>query len=223
MPLFLKSQKKPEIKAKKNKKPKASINQVNSSINNTNTSFELSDWYFGNPTAVALGQTEFTRIWGSFPLADNWRRSTRAFTAASKTQFDQPVAEVNQPVADKNVPVANPVQVEFDRIIKELPLTDSAIVQAHRKIETAYFTLGDIYYFDLKEAENAIKSYESLLTRYPETRYRAETLYKLYLIFKDLNPAKAEQFADELKKNSLTLRMLRFLLILIISRSQDWL
>lgn len=196
----LESQKKPEIKTKKKQKARASINQVNSSISNTDVSFKVSDWYFGNPTAVALGQTDFARIWGSLPLADNWRRSSRAFSGVSKTQADQSLTNTAQPVAVENAPIVNPVQVEFDRILQELPLTDSAIAQANGKIETAYFKLGDIYYFDLKETKNAIESYESLLTRYPETEYRAETLYKLYLIFKDSNPVKAEQFASELKQ-----------------------
>jgi tetratricopeptide (TPR) repeat protein len=196
----LESQKKPEVKTNRKKKARASINQANSSINNTNASFELSDWYFGNPAAVALGQSEFARIWGSFPLTDNWRRSSRSSGGLSRSQPNQPVTETVQPVTATNAPVVNPVQVEFDRIFQELPLTDSAIAQANGKIESAYFRLGDIYYFDLKETDNAVTSYESLLTRYPETDYRAETLYKLYLIFKDSNPAKAEQLADELKQ-----------------------
>jgi tetratricopeptide (TPR) repeat protein len=196
----LERQKKPEVKTKKKKKARVNINQTNSSISNTNTSFELSDWYFGNPTAVALGQTEFARIWGSLPLADNWRRSSRASGGILRSQPDQPITETVPSETVANVPVANPVQVEFDRIFQELPLTDSAVARANGKIETAYFALGDIYYFDLKETDNAVKSYESLLTRYPETEYRAETLYKLYLIFKDSNPVKAEQLADELKR-----------------------
>jgi tetratricopeptide (TPR) repeat protein len=196
----LESQKKHEIKTKKKKKARVTVNQANSSISNTDVSFELSDWYFGNPTAVALGQTEFARIWGSFPLTDNWRRASRSSGGLSRSQFNQPATETAQPVAAENTPVANPVQVEFNRIFQELPLTDSAIAQANDKIETAYFALGDIYYFDLKETDNAVKSYESLLTRYPETDYRAETLYKLYLIFKDSNPVKAKQLANELMR-----------------------
>jgi tetratricopeptide (TPR) repeat protein len=196
----LESQKKPEVKTKKKKKASAGINQVSSSISNADPSFQLADWYFGNPTAVAIGQTEFERLWGSFPLTDNWRRSSRASTGISRSQPNQPIAETTQVVVAENVPVVNPVQVEFDRIIKELPLTDSAVAQANGKIETAYFKLGDIYYFDLKETDNAVTSFETLLSRYPETDYRAETLYKLYLIFKDSNPAKAEPFASELKR-----------------------
>jgi outer membrane protein assembly factor BamD (BamD/ComL family) len=82
-----------------------------------------------------------------------------------------------------------------------LPLTDSTVSIANKKIEDAYFNLGNIYYFDLKETDNAIKSYETLLTRYPGTTYRPETLYKLYLILKDTDPIKANQLATDLKKN----------------------
>lgn len=194
----LESQRKPEVKAKKKKKEKLQINQVNSSLNTVDASFQTSDWYFGNPAAIALGQTEFTRIWGAIPLTDNWRRSSRSSGGVARGQAGQETQPTER-VADESKPVADPVQVQFEKILQELPLTDSTVVQAHRKIEAAYFALGDIYYFDLKETANAVKSYDSLLTRYPETAFRAETLYKLYLIFKDSNPAKAETYADELK------------------------
>ncbi len=196
----LESQKKPEVKTKRKKNNRVNINDVSSSVN-TEASFELSDWYFGNPTAMAVGQTEFARIWGSFPLEDNWRRSTRASTGVLRAQVDQTSnGQTVQPTADENIAVKDPVKVEYDKISKELPLTTEAIAASNQKIETAYFNLGDIYYFDLKETDNAVTFYEKLLSRYPDTEYRPEVLYKLYLIFKDSNPAKANQFADELKK-----------------------
>lgn len=195
----LDSQKKPEVKTKK-KKARVNMTDVNSSIENNDASFELSDWYFGNPTAISLGQIEFARVWGTFPLADNWRRSSRATVASIRSQSDQSNTGVTVQPAAEVVAVKDPVQVEFDRIYKELPLTDTAVAVANRKIEDAYFNLGDIYYFDLKEIPNAATSYETLLTRYPKTGHRAETLYKLYLIYKDSNPTKADQFAAELKQ-----------------------
>lgn len=197
----LESQKKPEVKIKK-KKNRVSMNAVNSSINNTNTSdFALSDWYFGNSAAISLGQTEFARTWGTFPLADNWRRSSRTSGTDLRSQTEQSGNGVTvQPTAAVAEVVKDPVQVEFDRIFKELPLTDKAVTEANTKIQNAYFGLGDIYYFDLKETANAAKSYETLLSRYPLTEHRPETLYKLYLIFKDSDPAKAEKFAAELKQ-----------------------
>ena len=195
----LESQKKPEIKTKKQKKNRVAISEVSTTVNNEG-SFDLPDWYFGNPTAVALGQTEFTRVWGSIPLADNWRRSSRAAGAVERSQAAQASNQTVQPAAPEAVVAKDPVKVEFDRILTELPLTDSAVAIANGKIEDAYFNLGNIYYFDLKETDNAIKSYEALLSRYPATEYRAETLYKLYLILKESDPARANQLADELKK-----------------------
>lgn len=196
----IESQKIPEVKTKKKKRARVNISEVSSSIN-TGSSFESADWYFGNPTAMALGQTEFSRIWGAFPLSDNWRRSSRrSYSGAEET--NQPVTTDSSSTVTAKVaaPEKNPAEEAFNRILSELPLTTEAIAASNKKVEEAYFILGDIYYFDLLERSNAITSYETLLKRFPETEHRPETLYKLYLIFKDTDPAKAEGFASELKE-----------------------
>jgi tetratricopeptide (TPR) repeat protein len=92
------------------------------------------------------------------------------------------------------------VQEELDRITKQLPVTEAQIAEANKKIEDAYFGLGNIYLFDLLEKDNAITSYETLLKRYPETEYRPEVLYKLYLILNETDAAKANRYASELKE-----------------------
>jgi tetratricopeptide (TPR) repeat protein len=194
----IKSQQKPEVKTKKKKRARVNISEVSSSFN-SGSSFESADWYFGNPTAMAMGQTEFNRIWGTFPLSDNWRRSSRrSFASADVT--NQPTAiDSSTNATTTATPEKNPAEEAYNRILGELPRTEEAIAASNKKIEEAYFALGDIYYFDLKERDNAIASYETLLKRYPETEHRPETLYKLYLIFKDTDPTKAEGFATELK------------------------
>ncbi len=194
----LESQKKPEIKSKKKKRNRIEIDAVSSSIA-TETSLEVSNWYYGNASAVALGQSEFSRIWGDIPLEDNWRRATRTTTITRVQPLQN--TEQNTPAGEQTTAVAkNPVEEEYNRISKQLPITEKQIEEANKKIEDAYFRLGDIYYFDLKEKENAIASYETLLTRYVETEYRPEVLYKLYLIYKDSDALKANQYASELKE-----------------------
>jgi outer membrane protein assembly factor BamD (BamD/ComL family) len=196
----LESQKKPEGKSKRKKKDRIDIESVNSSLS-TSGSLEASNWYFGNQSAVAIGQVEFTRIWGTRPLEDNWRRAART-TTASRAQSN-PLATQTKPSSGDSEPVAvkkDPVKEEFERIRKELPLTEPQVAEANKKIEDAYFRLGDIYYFDLLEKENAIASYERLLSRFPDTNYRPEALYKLYLIFKDTDSEKANRFATMLKE-----------------------
>lgn len=195
----LESKKKPDTgKKKKKKRERISIESVNSSLS-APTNLEASNWYFGNASAVALGQSEFTRVWGAIPLEDNWRRSTR--TTTSRVQPDRPANPVasTEPQPEETV-VRDPVQEELDRIVKELPVTDQQKTNALRMIEEAYFRLGDIYYFDLQETDNAIASYLKLLSRFPQTNFRPEVLYKLYLIFKDTDTARSEQYATELKE-----------------------
>jgi outer membrane protein assembly factor BamD (BamD/ComL family) len=172
---------------------------VNSTIA-SETSFDVSNWYFGNLSAVALGQSEFVRIWGNMPLEDNWRRSSRT-TAASRARENIPITET-QPVdpVEAVTVVLDPVEVEFQKIEKQLPRTEEQVSEALHKIEGAYFRLGDIYYFDLQEKENAVSSYETLLSRFPETEFRPEALYKLYLIFKSSDAARSERYAAELKE-----------------------
>jgi tetratricopeptide (TPR) repeat protein len=199
----LESQKVPEPKGKKKRKAnRFDINQVSPGIA-TGSSFELSDWYFGNPSALALGQQEFKRVWGGIPLEDNWRRSSRATPitgrqpiiagreSAQTTTGGEAVAEASR----------DPVLDEFNRINPQLPKTNEKVKEALKKIEDAYFALGDIYYFKLLENDNAIASFEKLLSRFPETLYRPEVLYKLYLIFKETDPARADAYVQELKRN----------------------
>jgi len=162
---------------------------------------ETVDWYFGNPGAMALGQTEFKRIWGDIPLEDNWRRSLRSASTALVPKNTDANAPADKPgEAAPKAANSDPVAAEYARIDKQIPRTDEQKKEALKKIEDAYFNLGDIYYFKLLEKDNAVTSYNTLLHRFPETEYEPEILYKLYLIFKDTDPTKADTYASRLKE-----------------------
>src|SRR5690606_24596132 len=64
-----------------------------------------------------------------------------------------------------------------------------------------YFVIGDIYNFDFKEPENAVETYTTLLTRFPESEYTPEVLYKLYLLLKEIDPVRSDQYATRLKQS----------------------
>jgi tetratricopeptide (TPR) repeat protein len=159
-----------------------------------------SDWYFGNPSAVALGQSEFQRIWGTRPLEDNWRRSNKTVVIV-----DQPVAATSTQVQTKGSQPETETKTEVKtdevgELISKLPRTDEQKKAALAKIEEAYFMLGDLYYFQLEEKDNAQKSYTKLLNRFPESDYIPEVLYKLYLILNEKDKVLATQYADQLKE-----------------------
>jgi len=161
---------------------------------------EGADWYFGNPSAMTIGQTEFKRVWGNVALEDNWRRSMRGDAKKNNTAIADSTA--NQTAATKPTASAKPedaVAAEYARIDKEIPRTEEQRAEALKKIEDAYFALGDIYYFKLEEPDNAIDMYNTLLKRFPETEYEPEVLYKLYLMSKD-RPDEAKRYASILQQ-----------------------
>lgn len=175
------------------------VSNNDNSFGNNDNNVSGVDWYFGNPNAMALGQTEFVRVWGNIKLEDNWRRSQRQSTGVTTRPTnpnvnDTPIAEDESPEA-----TVDPVEVEYARISQQIPRTDEAKQEALALIEEAYFHLGDIYYFKLQERENAIETYRTLLTRFPETEYEPEVLYALYLMLKDFDEDTSEHYATLLK------------------------
>ncbi|MCK6617273.1 MAG: tetratricopeptide repeat protein [Cyclobacteriaceae bacterium] len=187
----------PVEKGKSKKRKRTDIVQ-NLPANEGSGNTQTGDWYFGNPSAVGLGQIEFVRIWGKIPLEDNWRRSTRAIPPSERLN---PVVTANVADAEVIKPISkqDPAEEAYQTLLKQLPLTDEQKKESLRKIEEAYFALGNIYYFKLNEKNNAIVSFEKLLERFPQTLHKPEALYQLYLIHKDTDPKRADAFASSLK------------------------
>ena len=174
-------------------------NQNNSFFNNAPSS-ATSDWYFGNSALVATGQSEFQRIWGGVALEDNWRRSNKAAAAPEATLASLRTAE--EPTKNNTAPttVEKPEEKldEVGKLIAQLPTTEKQKEEALAAIEKAYFKLGDLFYFQLDEKQNAAASYEKLLSRFPLSDFRPEALYKLYLIHRDTDSEKAATYAKQL-------------------------
>src|SRR5690606_38314492 len=151
------------------KKRKRRANRISLEANEVNIfgagqeGSETSDWYFGNPSAMALGASEFTRVWGDIKLEDNWRRSMR-LSAIGAPIADAPVNELDSASGQQVAQAApvDPAEAEYLRINQEIPRTEEQRAAALKKIEDAYFRVGDIYYFDLLEKDNAEKTYVKL-------------------------------------------------------------
>ena len=163
---------------------------------------QTADWYFGNISAMSLGQSEFKRVWGNIPLEDNWRRSMRiSGSNESNRSGPEPTGPPENTAAPSEpATVIDPVATEFDRISSQIPRTEEQKTAALKLIEDAYYNLGDIYYFKLLEKENAVVTYNELLDRFPETDYEPEILYKLYLYYKETEDSKSELYATRLKE-----------------------
>lgn len=189
-------------KEEKGKKKKRRESQSASSQSGTffqTQSTATTDWYFGNLSAVSTGQTEFRRIWGNISLEDNWRRSTKAANTSSlaATGTATPAANPGE-VAEEATQAASP-DAAFAALYGQLPRTPEAETAALAKVENAYFKLGDLYYFQLSEKDNALESYTKLLDRFSSSAFKPEVLYKIYLIRKEQgDSANAKVVADQL-------------------------
>ncbi|MEQ8363127.1 MAG: tetratricopeptide repeat protein [Cyclobacteriaceae bacterium] len=190
------SRKKIEEAGKKKKRRSQGSGSSNQSnpffLEDSNTT---ADWYFGNLSAVGAGQTEFSRIWGTIPLADNWRRSNKSSVIADNLKAVANVEEREDTVEKADDEKSTD---EAGKIFSQLPLTESDKAKALAQIEDAYFNLGDLYYFKLNEKLNANNSYTTLLNRFPESEFEPEVLYKLYLINTELENDKAQNYYDRL-------------------------
>ncbi|MCZ8354144.1 MAG: tetratricopeptide repeat protein [Cyclobacteriaceae bacterium] len=191
--------KKPIVVSKKKKRNRIDIAANDNPIFNTNESeTENTSWYFGSATAVAGGQSEFIRVWGEFPLEDNWRRSQRSTTRTSITNNTN--EELSTPTKEETAPTVaiNKADATFKELLTILPTTTEKEAEALKKIEDALYNLGDLYYLQLNETENALSEYEKLIQRFPQSNYEAEVLYRITLICKETNKEKSDQAAQAL-------------------------
>ena len=164
----------------------------------SNGGFNSTNWYFDNPSAIALGQTEFKRVWGDRPLEDNWRRSNKdAEQVDVVSKNPNTVAENSTEEVAEDVSEADAMKVKADQLYAQIPFSDEAKATALAKVEEAYFNLGNIYHFNLDEQENAINTFKTLLQRFPDTENEPEVLYELYLISKALG-YDAEEYKNKL-------------------------
>ncbi len=149
-------------------------------------------WYFYNAAAVSMGRSAFTRKWGDRPLEDNWRRAKKGIDetiAQNNTSPDstQAAATGNQPALEESASPEALADQQKQQLYASIPFLPEQQQAALAKVETAYYKLGGIYDFDLKEKQNAIETFKTMLSRFPESEHEPEVLYQLYLIYKELN------------------------------------
>ncbi|WP_428659986.1 tetratricopeptide repeat protein [Runella sp.] len=145
--------------------------------------FVLSD-----PTAMALGKTEFRQRWGNRPLEDDWRRSSKVAALLTQTDNITPVASGQKPAnANSNGDAVAMTKdspewkAKKDALYRNIPLKKTELDASNQRMEDAYYKLGKIYKFSLVEPENAVKTFLTTLERFPATNYKPELYYLLFL------------------------------------------
>ena len=153
-------------------------------------------WYFYNISSVSRGRSEFQRNWGQRTLEDNWRRRNKSNTNLPGIEIADEAILNKRPEEDDG-PVYNK-EAEMSRMLAAIPQSDEEKHLMLAEIEEAYYQLGFIYNFQLEEKENAIETFELLIARFDTSRYKAEVLYQLYLLYKPIDPSQADTKAQML-------------------------
>lgn len=146
-------------------------------------------WYFYNQSSLSYGLSEFQMRWGRRKLEDNWRRSNK------REVLDQS-ANIAQSATDTSgMPSKIIDNKSREFYLQDLPLSDSLMIASHYRIQEALFSVGEIYENDLKDYPEAIKAYELLSARYPESTLTLSAYYNLYQISRfNQKPAEMERY-----------------------------
>ena len=145
-------------------------------------------WYFYNPSTLANGFSTFAKKWGRRKLEDDWFLSNKnvvSFDSEEKTDTTGQSASDSTKKEKGGSKAANDPK-KRDFYLKDIPTTPEQIKASNDLLIKALYSLGFIYIEGLHDYERSIESFETLLTRFPKTKYTVASNYELYHLYKEL-------------------------------------
>jgi outer membrane protein assembly factor BamD (BamD/ComL family) len=132
------------------------------------------DFYFYNASQKARGFSEFKARWGERPNEDNWRRKS-ALDRQSQSISDVEDTATVRGTFDEQKATDN----SYEGLQQNIPLTSEKLEESNKSIMNALITLGQTFVSPLEEYPAAIKAYEELLRRFPNTPNKQEAWFNL--------------------------------------------
>lgn len=136
-----------------------------------------SNWYFYNNNLLQKGSADFKQKWGNRKLEDNWRRASATNNFNQNSGSEEEEGEEGEKGDG----------VTINSLLAQLPKTPAKLDAAHLLIQDAYYNLGLVYFSQLTDHMNAVKTFDTLITKYPKTKYKEQSYYALYLNYDKLN------------------------------------
>ncbi|MBB1149158.1 tetratricopeptide repeat protein [Myroides sp. DF42-4-2] len=152
-------------------------------------------FYFYSNQALTRGRQDFKRRWGNRALTDNWRLSSMQSNANAGTGEEEELAANEGNVGNNSGGKDDFVdpRYQLDTYTSKIPTDSTQIAKMKEERDLAYFELGAIYSERFGKISEGISRLEQLLLFDPKERLILPTLYKLYKLYLEVDPAKAAQ------------------------------
>nr|MBA3706007.1 tetratricopeptide repeat protein [Bacteroidota bacterium] len=161
-------------------------------------------WYFYNPATVSFGVGEFSKKWGSRKLEDNWRRSEKDQVIASGS-IDDDGNPVDSTETKDTLAIANATPSKNKKDPKyylgAIPTTAEALEKSTNRIIEAYYNVGSIYKEQLLNNQKSVETFDELLKRYPDNKYKLSSYYQLYRTYLTMNNKKKSDYYKNILLN----------------------
>ncbi|MBI2966417.1 MAG: tetratricopeptide repeat protein [Bacteroidetes bacterium] len=167
-----------EAKKKQEEQSQIIFPGVNPNMPNPGTGTgSTGQWYFYNPATVSFGYAEFLKRWGNRKPEDNWRRTNKMQTV----QADSDVEEDEE--GDETPPPSSADLKNKNFYLKNIPLTSTQQALSETRIIEAYYSLGIIFKEQLQNYNQAIRTFDDLMKKYPNNKYQLPAYYQLYRLY----------------------------------------
>ena len=172
------------------------------SQNNTNLTPSggpgVGSWYFYNPAALSNGFSNFVRQWGRRKNEDLWFLSDKnVVTFANETPPEDTTTVSTDTTHGKKVISRSTNPKDRKYYLQDIPSTPEMITASNNKMIQAYYNLGFIYVEGLGDYQRSIESFEKLLERFPDNKYRIACCYKLHDLYHTLgNDEKSDYYKN---------------------------
>ncbi len=183
-------QKKATIEAQKKKEAERLRELQENQSAAANASGNGSKWYFNNTKTRSDGFDEFRKLWGSRENEDNWRRSEKMTIFENQTESDKSDSLAQNAPEQSEGQEKDTLTVKA--LMKNIPLTDSAMAASQKCLIEALYNAGLIYNDLLNEPELAKKQFNKVLSKKTQNDTDLSAAYQLYKINQTSNPKEAD-------------------------------
>ncbi len=145
------------------------------------SSTEQQSFYFYNDMVRIRGEQEFVSRWGMRTLEDHWNRKTKTVSTISQNNDTQSaLKEQGKTQTSEKTPTNLNSNDEFKNWLELIPRTAKQQTDLQKVSEKALFESGKFAKFELNDNDLAREQLQTLLKRFPQTAYEAESFYLLY-------------------------------------------